>query len=108
MTALTLRLPSRAFPSRAIERLAGVFCGGAGGVGGGGGGEGQICLETVSQGKTSSGQGCNIGRSTLKPTGSSLASVKVKYWRIAFGHGVKVRSPDIFGGGRVGVGGKEP
>ena len=44
--------------------------------------------ETVSQGKTWSGQGCQTKRSTLKP--SSLASVKVPYWRIAVGQG---RSP---------------
>ena len=42
---------------------------------------------TVSQGR-------QTDRSTLKP--SSLPSVKVNYWKIAVGHGVKVPSPDIF------------
>ena len=35
----------------------------------------QRCRETVSQGKTSSGQGCQADRSTLRP--SSLPSVEV-------------------------------
>ena len=55
----------------------------------------QRCQETVSQGKTSSGRGCQTDRSTLKP--SSLTSVKVNDWKIAVGQGVKVPSPDIFG-----------
>ena len=37
----------------------------------------------ISQGKTSSGQGCQTDRPTLKP--SSLASVKVNYWQKAVG-----------------------
>ena len=48
----------------------------------------QRCQETVSQGKTSSGQGRQTDRSTLKS--ASLASVKANHWKIAVGQG---RSP---------------
>ena len=41
----------------------------------------QKCHETVSQGKTSSSNGRQTDRSTLKP--SSLASVQVNYWKNA-------------------------
>ena len=51
----------------------------------------QKCQETVSQGKTSSGRGCQTKRSILKP--SSLPSVTVNYWRVAVGEGVKVPCP---------------
>ena len=45
------------------------------------------CQEKVSQ-------GCKTKRFRLKP--SSLASVKVNYWKIAVGQGVKEPYPDIF------------
>ena len=48
---------------------------------------------TVSQEKTSSRQGYRTDRPALKL--SSLASVKVNYWKMAVGQGVKVPSPDI-------------
>ena len=54
----------------------------------------QICQETISQRKTSNGQGCQTEPYRLKP--SSLVSVKVNYWKIAIGQGVKVPSPGIF------------
>ena len=55
----------------------------------------KICQQTVSQEKTSRGQGCKTDRSTLEP--SILASVKVNYWKIAVGQGVEVPSPGIPG-----------
>ena len=60
------------------------------------GGADQRCQETVSQGKTSSGQGCQMDRSALKSS-SLHPSVKAIYRKIAVRQGVKVRSPDIFG-----------
>ena len=54
----------------------------------------QLRLFGDGQGKTSVGQRCHIGRYRLKR--SSLASVKVNYWKIAVGQGIKVPSPDIF------------
>ena len=50
--------------------------------------------ETVSQGKTSSGQGCQTNPSTLKPT--SLPSDKQFFGKIAVCQGLEVPSPDIF------------
>ena len=58
--------------------------------------------ETASQGKTSSGRGCQIDHSTLKTSG--LASVKANYWKIAVRRGVKVPSPDVF----AGLGARDP
>ena len=55
---------------------------------------GQICQEPVNQEQTSSRQGCQTDRSSLKP--SSGASLKVNYWQLADGQGVKKPSPDIF------------
>ena len=52
----------------------------------------QICQETVSQGKMSSGLGCKTDRCRLKS--SILASVEVNYWEIAVGQGLKVPSPE--------------
>ena len=54
----------------------------------------KICQETVSHGKTSSGQGRQTDRLTLKP--SNLASVKVNYWNFSVSQAVKVPSPDVF------------
>ena len=52
-----------------------------------------IVQETVSNGKTSSGQGRQTDPSALKP--SSLASVKAIFGKIAVSQGLKVPSPDI-------------
>ena len=54
----------------------------------------QRCHKAVSQDKTSIVQGCQTDRFILKP--SSLASVKVNYWKIAVSQGVKGPSSDIF------------
>ena len=60
---------------------------------------GQICQETVSQGKTASGQGCQTNRSILKP--STLASVKVKLLEFSVGHWLKMPSPHMLDTGHV-------
>ena len=54
----------------------------------------RICQETVSQGKTCTGQGCDSECSTLKP--SSLALVTETKQGHAVSQGAKVPSPDIF------------
>ena len=54
----------------------------------------QSCQETVSQGKTRIGQGCESECFTLKP--SSLASVEVNKRENAVRQGVKVPSPEVF------------
>ena len=60
----------------------------------------QICAETVRLGKTSNGLSCQADRSTLKS--SSLASIKVNFWKVAVGRcrrpsqGLKVPFPGIF------------
>ena len=52
--------------------------------------------EGQSRENVHSGQGCHTDRSILKP--SSLASVKVNYWKLAVGQRGQVPSPGIFCG----------
>lgn len=52
----------------------------------------QVHQKTVSQGKTSTGQGCESESSALNP--SVLASIKEKKWEIVVSQGVKMLSPD--------------
>ena len=52
------------------------------------------CQEKANQRKTYDGQGCSSKPSTLKP--SSLASVRVNYWKIAVFQGLNVPSPGMF------------
>ena len=46
--------------------------------------------ETILEGKTSVGQGCEMDDSTLKPI--SLASVKINDWKLSVDQGVIVPS----------------